>query len=172
MALLGLDIGTTGCKSTIISNDGRICAYTYMEYGIETPSPGLYELNPDVVWNSVKYVIATSAKKYSGEKIGALCISSFGEAAVPVNKKGEILHNSLLYTDFRGTAQAAFSHPILNKKMLENNYACVPHAKNGMYITYAFNFTGGSLLKWYRDNFAFEEKYESQKIRNRRLLHT
>ena len=31
-----------------------------------------------------------------------------------------------------------------------------------MYATYAFNFTGGSLLKWYRDNFA---KYEAEQAK-------
>lgn len=51
----------------------------------------------------------------------------------------------------------AFSSPILESSFLNNNYACVPYAVPGMYVTYAFNFTGGSLLKWFRDNFAAKE---------------
>jgi len=47
-----------------------------------------------------------------------------------------------------------FDKPILNEAFLGNNYACVPYAIDGMYATYAFNFTGGSILKWFKNNFA------------------
>jgi len=56
----------------------------------------------------------------------------------------------------------AFSSPILDSDFLNNNYACVPYAIPGMYVTYAFNFTGGALLKWFRDNFASKEEIESK----------
>jgi xylulokinase len=34
-----------------------------------------------------------------------------------------------------------------------------------MYVTIAFNFTGGSLLRWYRDTFGGEEKEEAERMR-------
>lgn len=322
MALIGLDIGTTGCKSTVFDVEGNVCSYAYKEYGIQNRGPGMFELDPDELWESVKYVLGMSVKKYTGEKITALSVSSFGESAVPVDKNGKVLHNSLLYTDTRGSLQCeqlvsrlglqsimeqtgvhahpmytinkimwfkenmpdvykstwkfmlfedfilfrlgheavidyslasrtmafnvtkktwaehiieaagvdgeifsraapsgtvvgtinwsiaeeiglpydtllvtgghdqvcaavgggiveegsaidgigtvecitpAFGRPIVNSKMMDNHFACVPHAKEGMYVTYAFNFTGGSLLKWYRDNFAAAEVQEAQK---------
>ena len=46
-----------------------------------------------------------------------------------------------------------FERPVLTDNFLDNNYACVPYTKPGHYTTYMFNFTGGSLLKWYRDTF-------------------
>jgi xylulokinase len=322
MALIGLDIGTTGCKSTVFDVEGNMCSYAYKEYGIQNRGPGMFELDPDELWESVKYVLGMSVKKYTGEKITALSVSSFGESAVPVDKNGKVLHNSLLYTDTRGSLQCeqlvsrlglqsimeqtgvrahpmytinkimwfkenmpdvykstwkfmlfedfilfrlgheavidyslasrtmafnvtkktwaehiieaagvdgeifsraapsgtvvgtinrsiaeeiglpydtllvtgghdqvcaamgggiveegsaidgigtvecitpAFGRPIVNSKMMDNHFACVPHAKEGMYVTYAFNFTGGSLLKWYRDNFVAAEMQEAQK---------
>jgi len=39
----------------------------------------------------------------------------------------------------------------------QGNYAVVPYAVSGKYVCYAYSFTGGVLLKWYRDNFAKEE---------------
>ncbi|MDO8685407.1 MAG: FGGY family carbohydrate kinase, partial [Clostridiales bacterium] len=96
MALIGLDIGTTGCKCTIFDTEGNICSYAYKEYKVITPSPGFFELNPEEVWEAVKFVIGTSVKKYTGEKITALSISSLGEAAIPVDKYGKTLYNSLL----------------------------------------------------------------------------
>ncbi|VBB04933.1 Hypothetical protein LUCI_0139 [Lucifera butyrica] len=44
-----------------------------------------------------------------------------------------------------------------NRFLFEGNYAVVPHAQQGSYVCYAFSFTGGALLKWYRDNLAKAE---------------
>ena len=35
----------------------------------------------------------------------------------------------------------------------KRNYVTVPYLSDGDYVTYAFNFTGGTLLKWYRCAF-------------------
>lgn len=45
----------------------------------------------------------------------------------------------------------------------EGNYAVVPYVIDGKYVCYAFSFTGGVLLKWYRDNFA---KYETENAKD------
>lgn len=42
-----------------------------------------------------------------------------------------------------------------------NNYVCVPHSVDGLYATYAFNFSGGVLLKWFRDTFAQSMKADA-----------
>ena len=47
-----------------------------------------------------------------------------------------------------------FDHPILEPGFLEKNYACIPHAVHGKYVTYAFSMTGGALLSWFRDTLA------------------
>ncbi|MCL1793235.1 MAG: FGGY family carbohydrate kinase [Oscillospiraceae bacterium] len=44
-----------------------------------------------------------------------------------------------------------FGAPILNPDFIGRNFACIPHAAPGKYVTYAFTLTGGSLLSWYRD---------------------
>ena len=42
-----------------------------------------------------------------------------------------------------------FDKPLINKVMFENSYACVPYGIDGKYATYGFNFSGGSLVKWF-----------------------
>jgi xylulokinase len=46
----------------------------------------------------------------------------------------------------------------------QGSYAIVPHAVAGKYVCYAFTFTGGVLLKWYRDQFA---RYETMLAKER-----
>lgn len=53
--------------------------------------------------------------------------------------------------------------PNLGKEMLANSYPCFPHCLHGMYATLAFSYSGGNLLRWYRDNFAKSEVEQAQK---------
>jgi xylulokinase len=55
-----------------------------------------------------------------------------------------------------------FDRAVLSPAMRENNYCCYHHVVPGLYATLAFNFTGGSLLRWYRDNLGAKEVEEAQ----------
>ncbi len=52
----------------------------------------------------------------------------------------------------------AFKKRVVHQGLIENNIACYPHVVPGLFVALTFNFTGGSLLRWYRDTFAGEEK--------------
>lgn len=55
-----------------------------------------------------------------------------------------------------------FDGIIRNEGFTEHNFVCIPHAANpSLYATYAFNFSGGVLLKWFRDCFAGDLKREA-----------
>lgn len=59
--------------------------------------------------------------------------------------------------DGTGTVECitpVFQEPEDLAGMYENNYVMVPYVNLKEYVTYAFSFNGGSLLKWYRDNLA------------------
>ncbi len=54
-----------------------------------------------------------------------------------------------------------------NKGLYDEGYSVVPYVFDGTYVCYAFSFTGGATLKWYRDNFAkFESKIAEEKGQN------
>ena len=52
----------------------------------------------------------------------------------------------------------AFEKPVFGENLFKNNYCTYDFAIPGMYTTVAYSLTGGNILKWYRDEFAFEEK--------------
>jgi xylulokinase len=52
----------------------------------------------------------------------------------------------------------AFEKPIFSEELFRNNYCTYDFAIPGMYTTVAYSLTGGNILKWYRDEFAFQEK--------------
>ncbi len=107
MCLLGLDIGTSGCKATAIDSDGNVLASAYQDYALVSPQPGWQEIDPELIWQSVKTVISKTANNLD-EEIQAIGASSFGEAVVAVDRSGRSLGNSMMYIDQRGLEEADY----------------------------------------------------------------
>ena len=60
--------------------------------------------------------------------------------------------------DGAGTVECVtpvFRGPVCMEGLLSGNYACVPYVLADTCVTYAYSFTGGALLKWYRDKLAW-----------------
>ena len=57
MSLLGIDVGTSGCKSAVFSETGELLTVAYEEYDMERPQPGWAQLNSVDVWDKVKATI-------------------------------------------------------------------------------------------------------------------
>lgn len=107
MSLLGIDVGTSGCKSAVFSEDGQVLASAYEEYDYQHPQPGWAELDSRQVWASVQRTIAQVAQQAHHDPIKALSVSSLGEAVVPVTRQREMLGPSLLNFDVRGAEHLA-----------------------------------------------------------------
>ena len=102
MSLLGIDVGTTGCKAAVFDSAGTVIASDYREYDIIRRRPGQAELDSADVWNKVGQVISSCAGQAGTDRIEALSAASMGEAMVPVDSQGRICGNSVLGTDTRG----------------------------------------------------------------------
>ncbi len=102
MSLLGIDIGTTGCKAAAFTPEGRLLSLSYEEYDVRSATAGRAELDPHEVWSKVQGVIAKAAREAAKDPVQALAVSSLGEAVVPVSKNREILGPSILNFDSRG----------------------------------------------------------------------
>src|SRR3989338_7528987 len=99
MSLMGLDVGTTGCKAIAFDLDGNILASSYREYPLLHPKPGWIEINPNQVWESVGTVIKEASSQTTSDPIKAFAVSCLGEACVPVDKNGTFLDNSIIGFD-------------------------------------------------------------------------
>ena len=102
MSLLGLDVGTTGCKAAAFAEDGRLLASAYEEYDVRMPKPGWAELDSHEVWQKVRLVIGKVAAEAAADPVRAIAVSSMGEAMVPVTSGRRILGPSILCFDARG----------------------------------------------------------------------
>lgn len=105
MAVIGLDLGTTGCKAVVFVG-GRPVATAYREYPIYQPHPGWAEQNPDEVWARVQETLSEAVAAYKGaEPVRALGVSVQGEAVVPLDRDGRPLGPVILGMDTRTVAE-------------------------------------------------------------------
>ncbi|MFB3895474.1 MAG: L-fuculokinase [bacterium] len=102
MSLLGIDVGTTGCKVVAFNPEGKILGLAYQEYPLQFPGkPGWVELDSDEVWQKVKWCIQTVAAKTKSDPIKAMAVSSQGEGVTPLDEKGKALYPSIVSFDSR-----------------------------------------------------------------------
>ena len=106
MSLLGIDIGTTGCKAAAFSEEGACLAQAYREYPTRHPQEGWAQLDSTEVWRHVCDVVRETAAGTEGDPITALCTSSLGETVVPVSSDRRVLGPGILCSDVRGADHA------------------------------------------------------------------
>ena len=141
MSLLGIDVGTTGCKAGAIDSQGQLLALAYREYEILHPQPGWAEFDSQVVWRKIKEVIAEVAYQVAHDPIKALCVTSCGEAMAPVSADRRLLGNCLLGLDNRGGEYVQAAGQVLGREKI--------HAINGNVLGLAYS---APKLAWLRDH--------------------
>ena len=85
------------------------------------------------------------------DQIGAVVGGGAMEPRVAVNGTGSV-----------DCITPVFDRPNTGEEMRRYNFACVPYIRPDYYVTYAFSFYGGALLKWYRDKFAQDAVREAR----------
>ena len=109
MTLLGVDIGTTGCKAVAVGSDGLPLARAYREYPLATPRPGWAELDPDAVWEAVCAAIREVTAAVP-EPPQALAVATLGEAVTPIDGSGAALAPTIV--SFDGRARTCYDQLI------------------------------------------------------------
>lgn len=102
MNYLSLDVGTTNCKCQLFSETGVILK-TYSAQYASLIKHGETYVDVAAIWNTVKLMIAAVAKTHN---VDCICLSSFGESFVALDKSDCILFDPMYYTDPRGGEEA------------------------------------------------------------------
>jgi xylulokinase len=142
MNLLGIDVGTTGCKVAIFSSDGKQIALAYREYNICLTKSGYAELESALVWKKIQESMQEVMSSSKGLPISALSVSSLAESFVPVTKERKILGNSTLNFDTRGDEFL----PLLRKTITDDQI----YQKNGNCLGNQYSLTKLMWIKKYQ----------------------
>lgn len=107
MLLLGIDLGTSSIKVSVVDPASQKCVasaqYPEQEAEIISTKPGWAEQSPDDWWEYIKKAIKKThdLKKYDPKEIGAVGIAYQMHGLVVVNKDQQVLRNSIIWCDSR-----------------------------------------------------------------------
>ncbi len=109
MGFLGLDIGTSGTKVLLLSEDGKVLATAESPHTLLTPKPGWTEQKPDEWWKAC--ILGTKAvmkkAKAKPSDIKAIGLSGQMHGSVFVDAAGKVIRPALLWNDQRTAKQCA-----------------------------------------------------------------
>jgi xylulokinase len=146
MLLLGIDIGTSSIKVSVVDAQTQICVASAQYPEAESPviarQPGWAEQAPDMWWEHVKQAIlkAHDTKKYDPADIVAIGIAYQMHGLVCVDKEQQVLRDSIIWCDSRAVE---IGNKAFDKIGQEK---CLSHLLNS-----PGNFTA-SKLAWVKEN--------------------
>lgn len=98
---MGIDVGSSGCKISVVSKSGKILAFANRTYSFIYEN-GMVELDAEVVWEAVLSALRELSGKLNLSELKTICTTSFGEMFVLLDENKKILRKSISYEDCRG----------------------------------------------------------------------
>lgn len=101
--VLGIDVGTTGTKSLLFSEEGKPVGQAYKGYNLITPAVGVSEQRAEDWWDAVVCTVreAVSVAGIDGKDVVGISLSLQGGTLVPVGEDFEPLANARVWNDSR-----------------------------------------------------------------------
>ena len=143
MALLGIDVGTSGTKVVLLDNKGKIIAKVTEEYDVSNPQPMWSEQHPLCWWSAVcKAVKKTLSLSYcNASEIKGIGLSGQMVGLVALDKNGEVIRPCILWNDQRSVKETEE----LTAKIGLNNI--LKETSNPLFATFV-----APKLVWMRNN--------------------
>ena len=104
--LLGIDVGTTGTKTMLFSEDGALLGHAYQAYAMKTPRVGWSEQDAEDWWQAVVQTVRqVCADPEIAQNVAAISLSLQGGTLVAVDENGQQLRPAMVWNDIRCTQQ-------------------------------------------------------------------
>ena len=116
--ILGIDIGTTAIKATVIGEDGAVYGEAACEYELTTLPTGEVEADLQLYKDAFEQAIkeAVSSSKVDKKDIKCVGFSSTAETCVFLDENNEPLCKVIAWMDTRGTKEAEYLSQHFDKK--------------------------------------------------------
>lgn len=107
--MLGIDVGTTGCKVLLIDGAGGVVADETREYPLSMPRPLWSEQNPEDWWEAAAtgITLVLHAAGVEASQIAGVGLTGQMHGLVLLDAKGEVLRPCILWNDQRTADQCA-----------------------------------------------------------------
>ena len=106
MYLMGIDIGTSGCKAVVFDTDWQVVCRAYREYSVSFVEGNLLDFDAETVFDGMCEVIR-EANRTSPMPVAAFAVSAIGDVIVPVGDDEISVRPSIIDFDPRGDEEIA-----------------------------------------------------------------
>lgn len=110
MSVLGIDLGTSGCKTVLVARDGSILATATASYSLSTPKPLWSEQAPADWWSGLVASVKTVLAKFPNEAIEGIGIGGQMHGAVLLDAADRVVRPAILWNDGRCEEECAILH--------------------------------------------------------------
>lgn len=118
--IIGVDIGTSGTKTVLFDESGKVIASKTIEYPMYQPKNGYAEQDPkdwaDATVNTLKAVVSQSG--VSKDDIKGIGLSGQMHGLVMLDKDNEVIRNSIIWCDQRTSKEVEEMNAKLGERKL------------------------------------------------------
>jgi xylulokinase len=104
MALLGIDLGTSGVKAVLLDETGRLLASGTQEYPIDSPRPGWAQQDPADWWRATRAAVGQALAKAG--RVEAIGLSGQMHGTVLLDRSHRPLAPAIIWADQRSRDEA------------------------------------------------------------------
>lgn len=110
--LLGIDVGTGGCKALLVRPDGTVAGEATSGYPLSTPRPLWSEQRPGDWWEATGRSVAGALERAAArpERVAAVGLTGQMHGLVLLDAGGEVLRPAILWNDQRSSAECEAIH--------------------------------------------------------------
>lgn len=130
--LIAHDLGTTGNKATLVSDDGTMLASHTVKYGADWGTDGKAEQNPHDWFHAVAEAnrILLEKSNTAAADINGISFSGQMMGLVPLDEHDEVVRPAIIWADTRSTKEAAELEKTIS---MEDCYRITGHRLNPTY---------------------------------------
>ncbi len=150
--VIGLDVGTSGCKILALDESGNILGSVVEEYPLYAPKTGWSEQDPEDWWNGIVTGIQKIMPKLGDHQVCAIGLSGQMHGMVALDENNHVVRRAILWNDQRTGKQCD------EITELAGGLDGLLSYTNNRMLT---GFTGGKIL-WMKENEP--ENYNKTKI--------
>ena len=103
--VIGIDVGTSGCKTIAVDSSGKILASCTSEYPLYQPRAGWNEQDPADWWEGVQKSVRKVVSELNGAEVAGVSYSGQMHGMVALDSSDKVIRRAILWNDQRTEAQ-------------------------------------------------------------------
>lgn len=120
--LLGIDLGTSGVKSLLMSEEGRVLSVRSEEYPILTPREAWAEQDPLAWWRAAAGTIRACLAESAVRPKEIRCVGLSGQmhGMVLLDRRHEVIRPAIIWCDQRSVAEVAWIYETVGRERMNS----------------------------------------------------